>query len=176
MVSGGCDDDAALGRTEDWGLKGRRAMSVGLGGWEYNPVVRIAKETSITIPINNNPSPIVTPPPTNNNPQILILAGVFPFNAAGSPRALVTAGALGRYRCLFFTSSSPQSLLVRCGFLQFFIEKTSPWRYTWPPWALQMAPLGVTDGPRVAQKSGRLALENMIAGFISLVKNNILGD
>ena len=55
-------------------------------------------------------------------------------------------------------------------FLQFFIEKTSPWRYTWPPWALQMAPLGVTDGPRVAQKSGRLALENMIAGFISLVK------
>ena len=53
MVSGGCDDDATLGRTEDWGLKGRRAMSVGLGGWEYNPVVRIAKE---------KPGPSPTPP------------------------------------------------------------------------------------------------------------------
>ena len=62
MVSGGGDDDAALGRTEDWGIKGRRAMSVGLGGWEYNPVIRIAKETSITIPINNNPFPVGPPP------------------------------------------------------------------------------------------------------------------
>ena len=50
MVSGGGDDDAALGRTEDWGIKGRRAMSVGLGGWEYNPVIRIAKETSTPLP------------------------------------------------------------------------------------------------------------------------------
>ena len=65
----------------DWGVKGPRAMSVGLGGWEYNLVIP-RREAWITIPINNNPSPIGNPPPTNNNPQILILAGVFPFNAA----------------------------------------------------------------------------------------------
>ena len=89
VVSGGGDDDAALGRTEDWGIKGRRAISVGLGGWEYNPVVRIAKETSITIPINNNPFPVGPPPHVNTDlfvpigpPHFLILAGVFPFNAA----------------------------------------------------------------------------------------------
>ena len=89
VVSGGGDDDAALGRTEDWGIKGRRAISVGLGGWEYNPVVRIAKETSITIPINNNPFPVGPPPFVGSNllvpigpPQILIHAGFFPFNAA----------------------------------------------------------------------------------------------
>ena len=68
---------------------GPRAMSVGLGGWEYNPVVRIAKETSITIHINNNPFPVGPPPHADSDllvplgpPQILILAGVFPFNAA----------------------------------------------------------------------------------------------
>ena len=64
-------------------------MSVGLGGWEYNPVVRIAKETSITIPINNNPFPVGPPPSPDpillvpiGPPLFLILAWVFPFNAA----------------------------------------------------------------------------------------------
>ena len=44
----------------DWGVKGPRAMSVGLGGWEYNLVIP-RRKAWITIHINNNPFPIGPP-------------------------------------------------------------------------------------------------------------------
>ena len=51
---------------EDWGIKGRRAMSVGLGGWEYNLVIP-RRKAWITIPINNNPFPVGPPPPADTD-------------------------------------------------------------------------------------------------------------
>ena len=53
----------------DWGVKGPRAMSVGLGGWEYNLVIP-RRKAWITIPINNNPSPVGRPP----SPGSILLA------------------------------------------------------------------------------------------------------
>ena len=45
---------------EDWGIKGRRAMSVGLGGWDYSPLSPSAGEARplpLPYPLPGAPDP-----------------------------------------------------------------------------------------------------------------------